>query len=269
MLLRSSLFVIVQTGQTKRLHCLDTASSGDAALQVGKGVRHIASVSKVASSDHKATAADTVGNVAEGEGLLRWEVGDLAILLGIAGVAVKHDTSDLVIDGSGNTLDGSDHDGSALRVTTGNDDGVRALGGSKVEKALGLAVGSAVGSFRKGVGAYAGGVGAANTLAGDVAGAVFGLEAFASRRANGGALSKKCQFWEGCIKWYYKHAYNVANFCGATSEDECNGTAASAGELVDGRANTSAKLSALDGRGKGCGSAGEKSNDCGELHVSA
>jgi len=57
-------------------------------------------VSKVTSSDNETAAADTVGKVAESKCLLRREVRDLAILLGVTGVAVKHDTGDLVLDGS-------------------------------------------------------------------------------------------------------------------------------------------------------------------------
>lgn len=72
---------------------------------------------------------------------------------------------------------------------------------------------------------------------------------------------------QGCIYRYYERAYDVANFGGATSEDECNGTASSASELVDRRANTSAKLSALDGGRESGGRAGKESNGGSELHV--
>ena len=70
---------------------------------------------------------------------------------------------------------------------------------------------------------------------------------------------------ERYIGWYYGRAYDVANFGGSTSEDECNGTA-SAAELVDGGSNT-AKLSALHVGGQGGGGAGEECNGGGELHI--
>jgi hypothetical protein len=83
-----------------------------------------------------------------------------------------------------------------LRVAASDNDGVGALGGSKVEETLGLAVGSACGAFGESVGANTSGVWAANALAGDVVGAVGGLQAFASRRANGGALLSSVSFRE-------------------------------------------------------------------------
>lgn len=81
--------------------CSDAASSSDATLKVVNGFGHIELVSKVASSDNKTTTADTVGKVAESKCLRRGEVRDLATLLGVASVAVKHNTGDLVLDGSG------------------------------------------------------------------------------------------------------------------------------------------------------------------------
>ena len=148
----------------------------------------------MASSNHEAATADTVGKVAESECLLRGEVGDLATLLTVAGVSVEHNTSDLVFDGRRKTLDGSGHDGCALRVATGNDDGVGAFGGGQIEEALSLAVGGARGTFGESVGADAGSVGASNTLAGNIAGAVGGLQTLAGGGTNGRTLlNEKCQ----------------------------------------------------------------------------
>lgn len=140
------------------------------------------------SSDDERTAANAVRSVAESKRLLVREVGDLAALLAIAGVAVQHDAGNLLLDIVVETLDRGGHDGSALAVAAGDDDGVRALAGGEVEEALGLAVGAGSGAFGQGVGAYGGVVGAADALAGDLVGAVFVLQALAGGRADGGTL---------------------------------------------------------------------------------
>jgi len=64
--------------------------------------------------------------------------------------------------------------------------------------------------------------------------------------------------------WYYRHAYHVAHFGGAASEDESDLFAAAGFQIVCSRA---AKLSALDPGGNGCGGGGEQGDGCGELHV--
>lgn len=145
----------------------------------------------MASSDNKTATTDTVGKVAESKCLRRGEVRDLATLLGVASVAVKHNTGDFVLDSSGQTPDGSNHNRRALRVATGNDLCVWTFGGCKIEEALGLTVGSGRGAFGKNVRTKGGIIGASNTLAGDIAGAVGGLQALTSRRANGRTLFNK------------------------------------------------------------------------------
>ena len=161
--------------------------SRDLALQVLDSTADVAGVSQVARSDEKGTAANTVRGVAISLGLLGREVGDLAVLLLVAGVAVKHDTSDTLLDGRVKLRDGVNHDGCALRVAGGDDDGVRALLGSVLENADGFVVGAGSGAARQGVGADAGLVGTADTLAGDVV--VVGLlQAVAGGWADGGTL---------------------------------------------------------------------------------
>jgi hypothetical protein len=69
-------------------------------------------------------------------------------------------------------------------------------------------------------------------------------------------------WWNGC-------AYEVTDLGGATSEDESDGAAGTVGELVRGRANVVAELSALEAviGGESSGSASEESDGGGELHV--
>lgn len=142
----------------------------------------------MAGSDHKGAAANAVRGVAEGKRLLVGEVGDLAAFLAVASVAVEHHAGDLLFHGVVQALHRGRHNGGALRVASGDDDGVRALAGGQVEETLGFAVGCTGGAFGEGVGAYAGGVRVAYTLAGDVVGAVLLLEAGASGGTDGGAL---------------------------------------------------------------------------------
>lgn len=191
-----------------------TASSGDALLKVPDGIGHVNLVSQVASSDDEPTAANTISEVAVSLALLLREVGNVAAGLSVASVAVEHHAGNLALDIVRETPDGSGHDGRALAVTASDDDGVRALAGRKVEEALRLAVRSACGAFGEGVGADAGGVRAADTLARDLVGAVGVFEAFASGRADGGTLvgrimSGKLQYreldWGGtgaCLRCY-------------------------------------------------------------------
>ena len=150
----------------------DATSSSDARLKVVDSLGNIDLVGKVARSDNKTASADSVGKVAEGKCLLRGEAGDLATLLRVASVAVKHDTGDLVLDSSGETPDGSDHDSRALRVAASDDFRVWTFCVCEVEEALGLAVGSTRGALGKQVRCKGGIVGASNTLAGDIVGAV-------------------------------------------------------------------------------------------------
>lgn len=156
----------------KRICSLDAASSSDTRLEVVNSIGNIDSVSKVAGSDNKTATADSIGLVAESKCLLWREVGDLATLLLVASVAVKHNTSDLVLDGSGETPDGSNHNSGALRVATSDNFRVWTFGVCEVEEALGLAVGSTRGALGKQVRCKGGIVGASNTLAGDIVGAV-------------------------------------------------------------------------------------------------
>jgi hypothetical protein len=220
----------------------------------------------VASSDQESTAADSIGDVAESEHLLGGEVGDLAVLLLVAGVAVEHDTCDLRLGGVCQTLHGRGHDGGALRVAAGYDDGVGALGRGQLEEALGLAICSACGALGQSVLADASGVGGSDALAGDVVGAVMLLEAFAGRGTDGRALSDVLvEKNDGLVG---KCAYNVTDLGGATSEDESEGFACTVRELVHGRANIVAELPALEVvGGKSSGSASEESDGGGELHV--
>ena len=139
-------------------------------------------------SNQKSATANTVRGVADSERLLGREVGDLAVLLAVASVAVKHDTSNLSLGGFRQASDGSDHDGCALRVAATHNNGVGTLGGGQVEHLLCLAVGSGAGAVAgKSVGSKAGGVGPSDALAGYLAWE-FLLEAAASRRAKGRAL---------------------------------------------------------------------------------
>jgi hypothetical protein len=141
----------------------------------------------VARSNEKSTTADAVGGVAVGLGLLRREVGDLAVLLAVAGVAVQHDTSNAVLDGGVELRDGVNHDGRALGVASGDNDGVRALRGRLLENADGFVVSGGSGAAGESVGADAGGVGTSDTLAGNIV-AVGLLEAVAGGWADGGTL---------------------------------------------------------------------------------
>ena len=184
------LGVIHDQDQPERDICpLDTASSSDAGLEVVNSIGNIDLVGKVARSDNKTAPADSVGKVAEGKCLLRREVGNLATLLFVASVAVEYNTGDLVLDGSGKTPHGSDHDSRALRVATSDDFRVWAFRVCEVEEALRLTIGSACGAFGKNVRAECGIVGASNTLTGDVVGAVGRLQALASRGTNGRTLN--------------------------------------------------------------------------------
>jgi hypothetical protein len=131
----------------------------------------------VAGSNQKGAATNAIGDVAESERLLGREVGDLAVLLLVASVAIEHDAGDSLLGGGGQTLNGSGHDGRALGVARAHDDGVGALGRGQLEEALRLAVGGARGAFRQSVLADAGGVGSSDALAGDAVGAVLLLEA--------------------------------------------------------------------------------------------
>lgn len=126
----------------------------------------------MASSNNKSTAADTISQVAERQGLLRREVRDLAVVLRVARVAVQHDTRDLVLDGRRQPAHGGRHHSRALAVAAGHNDRVRALGGGQVEEALRFAVSSARSAFGEGVGADGGLVWAADALAGDLVRAV-------------------------------------------------------------------------------------------------
>lgn len=126
----------------------------------------------MASRDNQSTAADTISQVAERQGLLRREVRDLAVVLRIARVAVQHDTCDLVLHRRRQPAHGGRHHGRALAVAAGHNDRVRALGGGQVEEALRFAVGGARGAFGEGVGADGRLVRAADTLAGDLVRAV-------------------------------------------------------------------------------------------------
>jgi hypothetical protein len=155
----------------------------------------------VASSDNKTATANTIGKVAESKCLLRGKVRDLTTLLSVTGVAVKHNTSNLVLDGSRKTPDGSDHDSRALRVAASDDLRVWTFCGCQVEESLGFAIGSARGAFGKNVRADGGIVGATNTLAGDIAGAVGRLQALASRGANGRTLDN--------VSWEKTHNVTV------------------------------------------------------------
>lgn len=197
------LGVIRDQDQPEKGICfLDAASSSDARLKVVNSIGNIDLVGKMARSDNKTASADSVGKVAEGKCLLRGEVGDLSTLLRIASVAVKHDTSDLVLDGSGEAPDGSDHNSRALGVATSDDFRVWAFCVCKVEEALGLAVGSARGAFGKNVRTEGSIVWASNTLASDIVGAVGRLQALASRGANGTALfDRNMSAGEGYLDW--------------------------------------------------------------------
>jgi hypothetical protein len=149
---------------------------------------HLGLVSEMARSNQKGATTDTVRSVADSESLLGREVGDLAVLLAVAGVAVKHDASHLSLGGFRQASDGSDHDGCALRVAATHNNGVGAFGGGQVEHLLCLAVGSGAGAVaRKSVGSKAGGVGPSDALAGYLAWELL-LEAAASRRTKGRAL---------------------------------------------------------------------------------
>ena len=152
------------------------------------GLGDLGLVSEVARSNQKGATADTVRSVADSKSLLGREVRDLAVLLAVAGVAVKHDASHLGLCRFRQAADGGNHDGCALRVAAAYDDGVGAFGGGQVEHLLCLAVGSGAGAvFGKRVGTNAGGVRPSDTLAGYLA-REFPLEAAASRGTKGRAL---------------------------------------------------------------------------------
>ena len=160
----------------------------DALRKEVDGLRDLRCVSEVARGNQKSAAADTVGSVADSQSLLGREVGNLAVLLFVASVSVKHDTSHLGLGRFRQASDGSNHDGCALRIATTHDDGVRAFAGSQIEHLLSLAVGSGTGAVsRKSVGSETGCVGASDTLACYLA-REFLLEAAAGRRTKGRAL---------------------------------------------------------------------------------
>lgn len=70
----------------------------------------------------------------------------LTIGLRILSVAVKHDTSNLVLHFGAQTANRGGHDGCALAVATADNDAVGTLAVGQVEEALGLAVGGGAGA---------------------------------------------------------------------------------------------------------------------------
>lgn len=160
----------------------------DALRKPGNGLGDLGLVSEVTRGNQKGATADTVRSVADSKSLFGREVRDLAVLLTVASVSVKHDTSHLGLGSLRQASDGSDHDGCTLRVATTNNDGVWAFRGGEVEHFHCLAVGSGAGAVSgKGVGTKTGCVGSSNTLAGYLAWE-FPFEATASRRTKGRAL---------------------------------------------------------------------------------
>ena len=163
----------------------------DLRLQVLHSIIDIASVGQVARSNEQRTATDAVRGVAVSLRLLRREVGDLSAFLTVASVAVKHHTSNPVLNAGVELRHGVHHHGGALGVAGGHDDGVGALLCRLFEKTHGFLVGATSGAARQGVGAHASPVGASNALAGDVV--VVGLlEAVAGGWADGGTLNMFC-----------------------------------------------------------------------------
>lgn len=241
----------------------------DALRQPGNGLRDLGLVSEVTGSNQKGTATNAVRSVANSKSLLGREVGNLAVLLTVASVSVKHDASHLSLGCLRQASDGRDHDGCALRVATTHNDSIWAFRGGEVEHFHCLAVGSGAGAVSgKGVGTKTGCVGSSNTLAGYLAWE-FPFEATASRRTKGRALvdrNPSARETIAClIRCCYRvDAYHVTHFGGAASVDECDLFAAAGLQVVRSHA---AKLSALQAGGNGGDGGGEQRDDCSELHV--
>ena len=81
-------------------------------------------VSEVTSSNQKGATTNAIRGVADSEGLVLREVRNLAVLLTVASVSVKHNASHLGLGCFWQASDGSDHDGCTLRVAATNNDGV-------------------------------------------------------------------------------------------------------------------------------------------------
>lgn len=140
------------------------------------------------SSDIQDGTTDTVVSKAVDLDLCSRERRDLATVLTVAGVAESDETSDLVLDGSGELLGETVDDGGALRVAASDDDAVGALCVGQVEEAQTLVDSGGRGAGRGEVIEEAGGVGSADALAGYVGGAVAALEAVADLRSAAVAL---------------------------------------------------------------------------------
>ena len=92
--------------------------------QPGNGLGDLGLVCEVTRSDQKGATTNAIRSVADSESLVLREVGDLAVLLTVARVSVKHDTSHLGLGCFRQASDRSDHDGCTLRVAATNNDGV-------------------------------------------------------------------------------------------------------------------------------------------------
>lgn len=89
---------------------------GDLALKEAGSLRNIGVVGEVSRGDDQGSGADQVAIGAEDLGLVLGEVGDTAVVLRVAGVAVQDDALDLLLDFSGDRLDGPVDDCGALAV---------------------------------------------------------------------------------------------------------------------------------------------------------
>jgi len=124
-------------------------------------------VEEMSGEDEQGAPANRVGGGAVHLGLGLGEVGDLAKVLEVLGVAEQDDTLDLVLDCGGELGDSVGHDRSSLGVATRNDGGRGTLGVGHLEETLGLVDGALRGAGRKEVLSQPCGVRAANTLSPD------------------------------------------------------------------------------------------------------
>ncbi len=134
----------------------------------------------------KGAFADEISSVADNQSLLTREVWNLSVILLVLGVTVGNNTSNTVLHGVRQVLDGAMAESGSLGVATCQEDGVGTAGGGVVEVVAQLADAAEVGAAWEEVGGKAGWV--VDALDGDVSGAEGTLEALTSWWADGGSL---------------------------------------------------------------------------------
>lgn len=110
------------------------------------------------NSDNEGTRANHVANIANDEQLLLGELGNNTTVLEVLGVTEENDGINLILDLFRKTLDGGSGKGRSLRVTTGGDTSLWALGVDLGNVLAHLADGRVVGAFWEEVGEEVGGV---------------------------------------------------------------------------------------------------------------